>query len=158
MQKPQLPCQDWTILRKGCLMVLVIWAGFSGVKAQSSEIEFKGIILDSATQKPIAYAFINVLDSIGGVTYSNVNGEFIFKLKSNDLAKDSLSVSVEYPNSKKVNRVLFANIKEEILLVLIPDDSLKKVVKSSCSGKTRPHISKGLKPKPFLGFGTKFLE
>lgn len=178
MQKTQILCQDWTSLKKLCLMVLVILAGFSGVNAQSMELNFerietmdytprelelendsvvfKGVILDSATQKPIAYAVVIVLDSIGGGAYSNEKGEFNLKYKKTDSIEDSLKVKVRFVGYEELEMFLKSENTNNILL---RTEELKKVyikIPHGCGSPPTPN--KGLKPKPFKGFGTKLLE
>lgn len=178
MQKPQLPCQDWTSLKKVCLMVLVILAGFKGVNAQSVElnfehietmdstlrelklendsIEFKGIILDSATNKPVAYAIVIVLDSIGGGAYSNEKGEFNLKYEKIDLIEDSLKVKVRFVGYEELEMFVKSESTNNILLRTEEFKTIYINIPHGCGSP--PTLNKGLKPKPFKGFSTKFLD
>ncbi len=136
-------------------MILVIWVGFREVSAQSTEVEFKGVILDSATNEPVAYATIKVLDSIGGGVYSNEQGKFNIEIEAIHSSVDSINTMVQFLCYEDVRLTLYRNSKKTIRLIPILDCDLNFL--PSCKFDEFPKMEP-LKPKAFKGFGTKFLE
>jgi hypothetical protein len=178
MQKPPSCYQDWdATLKKLGVVFLIILVGFISANAQllnqdkssvldwsitgsnkllveNDTIEFKGIILDSSTREPVVYATIVVNGRRKVGTYSHVDGSFILKLSGKESLIDSVQVTVQFLCYENVNLVLYSNKEVEINLVLIEDCALG--FPGGCQFFDAEEVK--VKPKPFKGFGTKFLN
>jgi hypothetical protein len=121
---------------------------------KNDTVEFKGIILDSATQEPVAFATVVVKGQKRAGTYSQENGSFVLKLHGIKPLTDSILVRVQYLCYKDVHLVLHSN--EEAIVTLVPIVDCEIGFSHGCG--PGPTINKGIKSRPFKGFGTKFLK
>ncbi len=109
---------------------------FLGVSTLHSQINYKGKLIDSVTNEPIAFANIYNTEAKQG-TYSNSEGEFSFFVNNNIqhitisyLGYKTLEVPISSLEKEKINTILFTQedyLLEEIILI---DKPLNQVVEN----------------------------
>jgi hypothetical protein len=119
----------------------------------SQEIEMNGIITDAATEKPVEFVNIGILNKNKG-TISNQKGEFSLRV-TNNFINDSLTIShVNYHSIK----IPIKNFENKTLYLEPKTNELSEVIVSNQKKKRRVIGVKSYNPLLWLGAISKDID